>query len=98
MLLLAKYLTKLDLTKGFWQIWLKLEHQKYTAFRLPDSHLYQFKVLCFGLVTAPAQCERLVRRVVDGIDDTRHFMDDILVASETWSEHPIQCSSDFGTP
>ena len=83
----AKYLTKLDLTKGFWQIGLKPEHRKYTAFRLPDSHLYQFKVLCFGLVTAPAQCERLVRRVVDGIEDTRHFMDDILVASETWQEH-----------
>ena len=83
----AKYLTKFDLTKGFWQIGLKPEHRKYTAFRLPDSHLYQFKVLCFGLVTAPAQCERLVRRVVEGIEDTRHFMDDILIASEDWDEH-----------
>ena len=43
--------------------------------------------MCFGLVTAPEQCERLVRRVMDGIDDTRHFMDVILVATETWQEH-----------
>ena len=42
-----KYISKLDLTKGYWQIPLTKNAKQYTAFQTPLG-LLQFKVLPFG--------------------------------------------------
>ena len=44
----AKYLTTIDLCKGYWQVPLTLRSRELTAFRTPWG-LYQFTVLPFGL-------------------------------------------------
>ena len=44
--------TKLDLTKGYWQIPLKDDIKENTAFATPDG-LYQFRVMPFSLSTRP---------------------------------------------
>ena len=49
----VKWLTVLDLASAYWQILLTKRSQKYTAF-LTAYGLYQFKVMPFGLVNAPA--------------------------------------------
>ncbi|KAJ1094875.1 hypothetical protein NDU88_000055, partial [Pleurodeles waltl] len=48
----AKYMSTLDLTKGYWQIPLFPEDKEKTAFST-QSGLYQFTVLPFGLHGAP---------------------------------------------
>ena len=46
----AKYVTKFDLLKGFWQIPLTDRAKEISAFVTPDG-LYQYKVMPFGMKT-----------------------------------------------
>ncbi|KAL6421208.1 hypothetical protein ACFW04_013634 [Cataglyphis niger] len=50
----AKYLSTLDLKQGYWQIPLESKSRPITAFTIPGRGLYQFKVMPFGLHSAPA--------------------------------------------
>lgn len=49
----AKYVTKLDLLKGYWQVPLTQRASEISAFVTPDS-LLQYSVLAFGMQNAPA--------------------------------------------
>ena len=82
----SKYFSKLDLTKGYWQIALSEDSKKYTAFTTNDG-LFQFTVLPFGLVTAPAIFNRVMRKLLGDVDNVEIFFDDILIHTETWNEH-----------
>lgn len=83
----AKFMTKLDLSKGYWQIPLDPETIPMSAFCTPHG-LFQWKVMPFGLRNAPATFERLVKRVLAGLEAfTCSYLDDILIFSSSWSEH-----------
>lgn len=82
----AKYSSKIDLSKGYWQLPLDKDGKQYTAFQT-DQGLFQFTVPPFGLVNAPATFNRLMRMVLRGIKGVQHFLDDILIYSEMWSDH-----------
>ncbi len=81
-----KYFSKFDLSKGYWQIPLKADSKEKTAFTTPKG-LYQFTVMCFGLVTAPAVFSRMMRKLLDNLQDVDNFIDDIMIFSDTWEEH-----------
>lgn len=49
----AKFVTKLDLLKGYWQVPLIDRASEISTFSTPDGFL-QYKVLAFGLKYAPA--------------------------------------------
>ena len=82
----ATFFTKIDLSKGYWQIPVKEEDRAKTAFVTPDGQ-YQFKVLPFGMVNAPALFTRMMRRLLDGVPNVVHYIDDILIYSTSWEEH-----------
>ena len=82
----AKFLTKLDMTKGYWQIKIADNCKKYTAFWTPWG-LFHFNYLPFGLSTAPATFARLMRMVLQGVDNVVSFFDDICIFSKTFDEH-----------
>ncbi|KAK7881357.1 hypothetical protein WMY93_029766 [Mugilogobius chulae] len=83
----AKFLTTLDLCKGYWQVPLTETSKNLTAFRVP-SGLYQFKTMPFGLHGAPATFQRLVDEVLRGADSySAAYIDDIVVFSESWGDH-----------
>lgn len=48
-----RYFTKIDLSKGYWQIPMKVEARPLTAF-ITHHGLFQFKTMPFGLVNAAA--------------------------------------------
>ena len=48
-----QYFSKIDLSKGYWQIPLQDSAKEKTAFITPDG-LYQFRTMPFGLINAPA--------------------------------------------
>ena len=48
----SKYITTLDLTKGYHQVPVKVEHQEKTAFITPYGK-NEYTTMPFGLVTAP---------------------------------------------
>lgn len=82
----AKYFSKVDFVKGYWQIPLSMESKPKTAFSTTTG-LYQFRYMPFGIKTAPAVFAKLMRRITEGIPDVHHYYDDVLVASRTWEEH-----------
>ncbi|XP_063600361.1 uncharacterized protein LOC134776542 [Penaeus indicus] len=83
-----RYFSKIDLTKGYWQIPLEKDSRKFTAFSTPAG-LFQFTVLPFGLVNAPAAFNRLMRSLFGNMEGVETFLDDILVHATTWDQHCI---------
>ena len=61
----AKYLSVIDLTRGYWQIPLVKTAQEKTAFSTPFG-LFQFTVMPFGLRGAPATFQRLMDQLIRG--------------------------------
>lgn len=83
----AKYITTLDLCKGYWQVPLEPTSRPYTAFRTPMG-LYQFTVLPFGLHRAPATFQRIMDRVLQGCEEwSEAYLDDVVIHNNTWQEH-----------
>ena len=88
----ARYFSTIDLASGFWQIKAHPDSQEKTAFVTPQG-LFNFKVMPFGLTNAPAVFQRLMQQVVmclnpdDGPDFISVYLDDILVFSESLSDH-----------
>ncbi|XP_036065872.1 uncharacterized protein LOC118598010 [Oryzias melastigma] len=83
----ARYLTTIDLCKGYWQVPLTPHSRELTAFRTPWG-LFQFTVLPFGLHGAPATFQRLMNQVLCGVSEfAAAYLDDIVIFSDTWDEH-----------
>lgn len=58
-----KVFSVIDLRQGFWQIPCEKDSRKYLAFKTP-SGLFQWKVMPFGLKTAPALFTKAIRRML----------------------------------
>ena len=82
----CKYFSKLDLSKGYWQVPLEKESKAKTAFQTPLG-LIEFSVMPFGLVTAPATFTRMMRILLEKVSNTVNLIDDIIVFTKTFSEH-----------
>jgi len=79
----TKYFTKLDCCKGYWQIPMAIEVRPKTAFCTAIG-LYQFVRMPFGLLNACATYEIMMRRLLDGMEQTDNFVDDVLTFTEEW--------------
>ncbi|XP_062420777.1 uncharacterized protein LOC134132778 isoform X2 [Pungitius pungitius] len=82
----AKFVSKLDLLKGYWQVPLTDRAAVVLAFVTPD-HFAQYKVMAFGMCNAPATFQRLVNTVLAGVTNCNAYLDDVIVYTETWEEH-----------
>lgn len=83
----SKYFAALDLRSGYWQIAMSPESIPYTAFRCCGG-LYEFTVMPFGLVNAPATFQRAMMTVLSDLVDqgVQVYLDDILVHASTFCE------------
>ena len=83
----AKFLTKIDLSRGYWQVPMDEEAIPLSGFVTPQGQ-FQWKFMPFGLRNAPATFQRLVNRVLRGLEVfTGAFLDDIIIFSDSWSDH-----------
>ena len=82
----AKYVTKFDLLKGFWQVPLTDRAREISAFTTP-SGLYQYKVMPFGMKNSLATFQCLINSIMLDIDGCEAYIDDVIIYSETWEEH-----------
>jgi len=80
------FFTKIDLSKGYWQIPMSENDKQKTAFRTPEG-LYHFLRMPFGLSTAPSTFARMMRKLDLQRFSALSFFDDILVATHTWSQN-----------
>ena len=74
----SNFVSKIDLSKGYWQIPLADSARPMTAFAT-ELGLMQFRVLPFGLQGAPAAFLRMMRKVLAGLNDVKNYIDDIVV-------------------
>jgi hypothetical protein len=83
----SEFLTKLDLTKGYWQVPMDEECVDKTGFVTSAGH-FQWKVMPFGLKNSPATFNRLMAKVLRGFSEfATSYLDDIIIFSRTWEEH-----------
>ena len=80
------YFSKFDLSKGYWQVPLSENAKAKTAFQTPQG-LFQFRMMPFGVVNAPATFSRLMRKLLHELKNLDNFIDDIIVFTKTWLGH-----------
>jgi hypothetical protein len=80
--------SKIDLTKGFYQIGLDPACRQVLAFSTPDG-LKQWIVMPFGIANAPATFQREMQRILkDRLDvSVMVYIDDILIFSKDEKDH-----------
>ena len=80
----AKVFSTLDLTSGYWQVEMDPEDAGKTAF-CTRYGLYQWRVMPFGLCNAPSTFERLMEKVLAGLQwkIALLYLDDVIVFSST---------------
>ncbi|GFV79066.1 retrovirus-related Pol polyprotein from transposon 297 [Trichonephila clavipes] len=82
-----KFITVLDMLKGYWSIPMEDSSKHLTAFRIHRGQ-YQWNVLPFGLRNAAATYQRAMSKVVQTIFDFACvYIDDLAIFSDTWEEH-----------
>ena len=83
----ANYFSTLDLASEYWQIEMEESSRPKTAFA--TQGLFEFTRMPFGLCNAPATFQRLMQVILAGLEWKCCFvyLDDILVASQTFEEH-----------
>ena len=91
----SRYFTTLDLKSGYWQVKVHPSSCEKTAF-ITNEGLYEFRVMPFGLMNAPTVFQRLMRRVLEGVDSSKQFvsvyLDDVLIYSKAIEEHLVHLS------
>ena len=83
----SKFISKLNLTRGYWQVPVNQEDRHKTPFTTPFG-LFQFTVLPFGPNGAPATFQRMMDCLLQGQEDhAAAYIDDVVIFSQAWDDH-----------
>ena len=84
----SHYFSTLDLVSGYWQVPLSEDAKEKSAFTTRYG-LWRWKVLPFGLTSAPATFQRLMEKVLHGLHwrTLLLYLDDIIVISPDFDSH-----------
>ena len=77
----GKLFSTFDFCKGYWQIPMNHEDKEKTALS-STLGLFQFVRMPFG-----ATYERMMRKLLSGMQGAANYVDDVIVYSSTWDEH-----------
>ncbi len=83
----AKFLSKMDLLKGFHQVPLTEDSKELTAFSCLQGK-FQYRVMPFGLTNAPSTFQQLMQSGLRGLESfSLPYIDDIIIYSTSFSDH-----------
>ena len=82
----AKFVTKIDLFKGYYQVELSDNAKEISAFITPFG-LYEYTVMPFGMCNAPSTFQRIINLIIRGLEGIYAYLDDIVVTGDMWDEH-----------
>ena len=83
----AKYVSKFDMLKGYWQVPLTEERANEIAAFVTHDGLYQFRVMAFGMKNAPSIFTRLMNKVIGYLPNCVVYIDYVVLYHDTFSEH-----------
>ena len=84
---LSKFITTLDLTKGYYQVPVNPQYREKTAFVTPYGK-YEFLMMPFGLISEPSTFQKLMDGLLNVLHDfTVAYLDDIIIHTDTWENH-----------
>ena len=82
----SNYFSKIDLSKGYWQIPVAEEDVKKTAFVTPDGN-YEFIRMPFGIKKSGATLVRGLRMLISDLENVDSYINDLIVYTEDWDTH-----------
>ena len=84
----CKYFSTLDLQSGYHQVAMHPDSKYKTAF-IRHAGLYEYNVLSFGLTGAPPNFQRLMSRILHGLEwkICLIYINDIIIFSKSFEEH-----------
>ncbi|KAE8667739.1 vesicle transport protein GOT1B-like [Hibiscus syriacus] len=83
----AQIFSKFDLKAGFWQMGINPTDRPKTGFFIPNHH-YQWKVMPFGLKTAPSLFQKAMIKIFQPVmENALIYIDDILLYSPDEESH-----------
>ncbi len=89
----ARVFNTLDLRVGYHQLPIREEDKAKTTFLGINFHgkdyLYQWKFLPFGLKNAHAEFQRVMDRILAGLDFVQCYINDIVMYGDTMDEYQI---------
>jgi hypothetical protein len=90
----AQYFSTMDINRAFWQVPLCEKDKEKTGFMV-EGKLFEFNVMPFGSMNAPATFQRLMDRVLSGLTwkQVLVYLDDVLVFSRLWCNHMMSIKS-----
>jgi hypothetical protein len=89
------YFSKIDLSRGYWQVPMGASSKEKTAFVTPDGQ-YCFRYMPFGLVNSSQVFTRMMRALFSNVTSVVNYIDDLLIFTDTWSEHVEKLKEVFG--
>ena len=92
----GKYFSKLDMSNAYLQLPLDEESKKYVMINTHKG-LFQYNRLPFGVSFAPANFQRYIDSLLQGLQGTSAYLDDILVTGATSEEHLQNLDRVLGT-
>ena len=82
----GQHFTKLDLSHTYNQMELDPDSQKYVVLNTHRG-LYKYKRLPFGIASAPAQFQKAMDQILQGMEHVTCYIDDVLITGATREEH-----------
>ena len=81
-----QFFSKIDLSKGYWQIPVADKDIHKTAFVTEDG-CYEFLKMPFSMKNSGATLVRRIRKLLQGLDHIESCIDDLIVYTNDWDTH-----------
>jgi len=82
----CRFVSKIDLLKGYWQVPLTERAREISAFVTPNG-FWEYLVMPFGMKNSPSTFQRMMTGVISGLPFCHVYIDDVIVGSSSWKEH-----------
>ena len=84
----ARYFASIDLISGYHQVKMHPEHCERTAFSAGPFGFFEFKKMPFGLCNSPSTFQRLMEKVLEGLNlvTCAVYLDDVIIFARSKTE------------